>query len=213
MNKIITLVAVAVVIIGGYFYLNNSTMSSLSKTVVAPSDATPTFAPEIKKILDEEKVTIQSLANEQTIVEETRIANERDKGITETERIKLDNTWINSKEVTPFMRAFLENKTALFLLAFQKTHPGYKEIFISDAYGLNVGQTNKTSDYYQADESWWKDSFNNGDGKLLNGNVEFDESSQTESIPILAPVLDPLTGKAIGVLKAVLDVTSLVNKL
>ena len=69
--------------------------------------------------------------------------------------------------------------------------------------------TNKTSDYYQADEAWWTETYANGLGKSLFGAIEYDESALAEAIPIYVPITDPDTGSAIGVMKAVCDITAI----
>ena len=76
-------------------------------------------------------------------------------------------------------------------------------------YGLNAGQTNKTTDYYQADEDWWIGAYNSGKGKASHGTIEFDESAQTEAISLYIPVMDGINNKAIGVIKAVVSITAI----
>ena len=44
-----------------------------------------------------------------------------------------------------------------------------------------------------------------------HGKIEFDESSQTEAISLYVPVMDG--GKAIGVFKGVLDLSSISGQL
>ena len=35
---------------------------------------------------------------------------------------------------------------------------------LTDAKGAVIAATNKTSDYFQADERWWEEAYNNGKG-------------------------------------------------
>ena len=69
--------------------------------------------------------------------------------------------------------------------------------------------TNKTSDYYQADEDWWIQSYNEGQGKTFHGAIEYDESAKAEAIPLYMPIMDPDTNKAIGVMKVIIDITAI----
>lgn len=167
------------------------------------------LAPELDQLLAKEEETLKILAAGETIVDAVRSANARDRDISLAEITRLDTEWIASKTATPFIQQFMNNTAAFALLAFQKTHPRFKEIFIADAYGLNVGETNKTSDYYQADEAWWVNSMNGGTGKVFHGQIEFDQSAQTEAISIYVPIIDLSTLSAIGVLKGVLDLSVL----
>ena len=210
MKKILlTLTLVAVVLSMWYF----STRSQVSLPAVPSQDTQVALAPEVENVLDQEITTLGMLAQDPVVISETQKSNQKNKDLTKAEIDRLDRDWQQSKTITPFIRMFLENATAERLLAFQKNHPGFKEIFVADAYGLNVGQTDKTSDYYQADESWWTDSFNAGKGKTFHGKIEFDASSQTEAISIYIPIMNPESGAAIGVLKGVLDLLSIKNSL
>ena len=74
-----------------------------------------------------------------------------------------NDEWILAEddEVTPFMGTLLGNKASTFLqnvLNEDKMKPTdyvYEEIFLTNAYGANVAQTGKTTDYKQSDEEWW----------------------------------------------------------
>ena len=92
---------------------------------------------------------------------------------------------------------------------FQEAHDGFPEIFVTDRHGLIVAQTNKTSDYNQADEDWWTRTFGDGAGQTHHGPIEYDESAQAEAISIYVPVVDPGSKKTIGVMKAVCDITAI----
>lgn len=74
----------------------------------------------------------------------------------------------------------------------------YNEVFVMDAKGLNVAQSDVTSDLWQGDEDKFTKSFGAGDAGYFADKVEFDESSQSFSTQVSAAVKDPATGKAIG---------------
>jgi len=95
----------------------------------------------------------------------------------------------------------LTNQTAQELRAFQRTFPDNAEIFATDEYGAVTGITNRTSDYYQADEEWWQAAYNNGDGAVYVSDPEYDESLGKFSVLIAIPVVDKDTNKVIGVLR------------
>ena len=90
---------------------------------------------------------------------------------------------------------------------------GFPEIFVVDTYGLNVGQTNKTTDFYQADEDWWVRSYNEGVGLAFHGPIEFDESAQKVAIALYVPIIDPATSRAIGVVKAIVGIAFIKSEL
>lgn len=74
----------------------------------------------------------------------------------------------------------------------------YTEIFVMDNKGLNVGQSDVTSDYWQGDEDKWKKTYLAGASAVFIDDVEFDESTQTFQAQLSLPVVDPNTGETIG---------------
>ncbi|MEM8870329.1 MAG: PDC sensor domain-containing protein [Pseudomonadota bacterium] len=72
------------------------------------------------------------------------------------------------------------------------------EVFVTDQLGLNVIQSNVTSDYWQGDEDKWQQSFGKPDGTIHFGEVELDESTQTYQSQISMPINDPDSGAPLG---------------
>ncbi len=134
------------------------------------------------------------------ILEALRIANNRYRGISDEQIQALDKTWITSgDEIIESMTDFQCNEA---LKIFQAGYPGFAEIFITEMNGLNVCVTNKTSDYYQADEEWWIRTIKQGKS-WRQSNLEFDESAGVFAVPLYIPVRDPANGNLLGAAKAV----------
>jgi hypothetical protein len=167
------------------------------------------FSAEVQTVLDRKTADIETLAATPEVVEAVRVANEQNAGLTQAEIRRLDAQWQAAEGVDDFIKPFVTNDCALLLIDFQDTHDGFAEIFVTDRSGLIVAETNKTSDYYQADEDWWIDAFAEGRGKAYHGPLEYDESAQSEAISVYVPVRDPQTDEAIGVMKAVCDLTAI----
>ncbi len=85
----------------------------------------------------------------------------------------------------------------------------YAEIFVTNVYGANVAQSEKTSDYRQDDEKWWQKAKENG---LFLSEGGYDESAGVYSSDISIRILDE-NGNFIGVLKAVINVESITEDL
>lgn len=79
----------------------------------------------------------------------------------------------------------------------------FKEIFFTDAHGYNVALTGLTSDFVQKGEDWWDIAWEKG---IHVGDVLYDESARVYSIAISPRIDDPVTGRPLGVMKAVLDI-------
>jgi len=149
---------------------------------------------------------IESFAENKEIVEELKVGNEAHSDLTDEEILSMDAEW-RSTDVTSKQKIDLHsNEASSLLVDIQNMEPKFAEIFITDAYGLNIAQTNVTTDYYQADESWWVEAYNNGAG--FYGDIEFDESAQKWSVPIYTN-LENENGEVIGVVKALLDTSKI----
>ena len=134
------------------------------------------------------------------ILEALRVANNRYRGISHEQIQALDKTWITAgNDIVAKMTDFQCNEA---LKIFQAGYGEFKEIFVTEMNGLNVCTTNKTSDYYQADEEWWTRTIKNGKS-WRQPNLEFDESAGVFAVPIYISVRDPANGNLLGAAKAV----------
>ena len=129
------------------------------------------------------------------------------------EQIESDWDQLDANE-SPLLVSILQNPASRFLRDFAAVAPALREIFVTDVHGRVVAATNKTSDYFQADERWWQHAYRQGTGGHYLSDVLFDQSVGSYAIEVAEPVMDPETNTAIGVLKAALDgqeIVGLVN--
>lgn len=101
-----------------------------------------------------------------------------------------------SLNVSPQANAYLNQQVAY------SAHFG--EIFFTDRNGFNAALSNKTSDFVQSDEGWWKSAWEDG---IALGEVEFDDSAGIWSVDISVRIDEPGTNKPLGVMKTVLGVS------
>jgi hypothetical protein len=78
-----------------------------------------------------------------------------------------------------------------------------------DAKGLNVGQSDLTSDYWQGDEAKWKKTYLVGPKAMHVGGVKTDQSTQTLQSQLSMAVVDPASGKVIGAVTVGVNVEQL----
>ncbi len=124
--------------------------------------------------------------------------------------LQLDERWQDSDPNEPNSVAYnlIHNESAEIIRQFVQEDTDseskfkYAEIFVTNAYGANVAQSGKTSDFRQDDEEWWQESKKHG---IFLSESGFDESSGVYSSDIVIQVLDK-EGRFIGVLKAVISV-------
>ncbi len=123
-----------------------------------------------------------------------------------------DDRWVDAADDDPLIVGIIDNTLAKQLRDFRQEFPQHVEVFFTDVEGGLIASTNRTSDYYQADEEWWQDAFSNGLGGVHIGNPEFDESSGVPtSINIAVPLFSRSDQgvKIVGVMRSTLTLSSL----
>lgn len=126
----------------------------------------------------------------------------------------LDARWASLPENAPEVAACLQNDLARQLREFQKRNPNFAEIIVTDQLGRLIAATNKTSDYWQADELWWQEAAVTKAGTAYVEGLDFDESSGTHSVSLSVPLFDPRRPeKPVGILKGVLNVMPFFQKI
>lgn len=144
---------------------------------------------------------ILGLVNTPEVVDIVKAQNARNAAISQTEIDRLDKQWrsetrnsggdlIDSTLSTPLSMRLKKIKSGEQDL--------FTEIFVMDSHGLNVGQSDITSDYWQGDEAKWKKTFLVGPDAVHISKVEFDESSQTYQAQISVAISDRQTNTVIG---------------
>ena len=89
---------------------------------------------------------------------------------------ELDSQWRKERESDkqPLISAVLSNPTSTYLTRVQAQSIGlYSEIFVMDDDGLNVGQSNISSDFWQGDEAKFQETFDRGAGSVFIDKPEF----------------------------------------
>ncbi len=127
---------------------------------------------------------------------------------------KIDRDWANGADL-PIIDELSGNELAKELQArksFYQNKYGYPllgEIFVTNKFGVNVAQTGRTTDYYQADEKWWQVAKKDG---LFISEVSHDKNSGTLSTEIAVRINDA-NGNFAGVIKAAPNIKEAVNVL
>lgn len=106
----------------------------------------------------------------------------------------MDDAWSsNSPDAEQTVNGVANNDLSGYLIDFIKSNPAEVEVFVTDLKGMNIAMTDKTSDFLQSDEGWWKSTYSNGIGAVYIGEVEYDESSQAYAMNLGVPIRDPKT--------------------
>jgi len=189
------------------------TSCSPAPSVNGSEPDSPLFSEEIQIALNHERNLLHGEMDNPVYLEILHAADEKKTTLAPEIIRQLDEQWSQTSPKDVLAQTLLNSACSNELRSFRAAHPEFAEIFITDSQGRNVCLTNKTSDYYQADEAWWINTHNSNDPYGLYSPIEFDESSSTESISLFLPVLDPLTGNKLGILKAVVKLSHLAEGL
>ena len=109
---------------------------------------------------------------------------------------------------TPLMANIMNNNLSIELRRiatyFEVTygHEVFPEIFLTNQYGVNIAQTGRTSDYYQADEIWWQQAATEG---LYIGEIDYDDSAGVTALETAVAIFDQ-AGGFMGVMKVLIAI-------
>jgi hypothetical protein len=116
-----------------------------------------------------------------------------------------DREWTRSRGAVPIALEVVRSEPSEYLRKSTAIHPSYREMLVTDRFGALVAATNIPTDYYQADEEWWRKAFGDGDrGSIHIGKLGFDASAGAHTIEVAVPLLENLdeqTTQVAGVLK------------
>ena len=119
--------------------------------------------------------------------------------------MELDRRWQSDRAGGAERSALLESAASGFLADLTRNDPVKREILVTDRYGRLVAASNVTSDYFQADEDWWRQAFDEGRGHVSISDVRRDESAGVYAFEIAVPVPAPSSDQVAGVMKIVMD--------
>jgi signal transduction histidine kinase len=176
-----------------------------------------TLALSVGNLLNQEVDTLRAFSLSKNIADAAAVASRAyatmDRAKITADLLDIDRRWLTAGNDTPIVQQFVNNATAAELRRYREQFAGNVEVFVTDQYGALVAATNRTSDFYQADEEWWQKAWNNGRGATYIGQPAHDESSRTFAIVIALPVYEYGTTNVVGILRTTFMVSSLLNLL
>lgn len=152
----------------------------------------------IRKLVDR---TFKVWTSDPALINAIRSQNAANTGLTQSDIDALDKTWRAETKASakPMIDEMLGRPVSKKLLGYENAGEGlFTEIFVMDNLGLNVAQSDATSDYWQGDEAKWKKTFLVGPDAVFIDDVEFDESTQTFQAQVSLAIADPDDGAVIG---------------
>ena len=144
---------------------------------------------------------VEAWLTDPVVVGAIKEQNAKTAGLDDAAIDKLDKEWRAQATAAdkPFVNEVLARELSKFLMEKKEGSQGMiTEMFVMDAKGLNVGQSDVTSDYWQGDEAKWQKSYAAGAGAMFIDGVEEDESTQALQSQASVTISDPETGEPIG---------------
>lgn len=121
--------------------------------------------------------------------------------------------WVNAADWDPVVQAVLSNETATWLGWFQEQHPGHIEIMVTDKFGALLAATDRPSDFYQGDESWWVNAYAQEAGAVFVSHPTLDVSQDQQSLIIAVPVYGSEGGSVVGILRSTYNLDALTARM
>ena len=193
----------------GHFIVSISVLLVLSL-------AFPAYAQQVapgKHLVDSQVIqAIKSFVN--TDIVRLSIANQNEKygSMQETEIIQLDKQWRSEtkKADQPLISATLSNPLSSYLTRVQAHSYGlYTEMFAMDKNGLNVGQSNISSDYWQGDEAKFQKTYPVGKDAVFIDEPEYDDNLGIWRVQVNLAVSDKEQTGAIGAITVEINLSEL----
>lgn len=146
------------------------------------------------------------------LIEALRSQNADTAGLGQAQIEALDLQWRTELEQSdqPLIQKVMANAGSKFLRVKRDQSDGMiTELILMDKVGLNAGQSDLTSDYWQGDEAKFRKSFGAGPDAIFVDEVEQDESTGLLQSQVSLTVKDPQTGEALGALTVGIDADKL----
>ncbi len=169
-------------------------------------------AQEVKLFIEERVMHVGTIATEPAIVEAATSSNlawlhmSNDAIAARINRI--EEEW-NTPAVESLVTRILSSKAAFRLRRYIEMDPRFLRITLTDANGVTVAATHKTLDYLQADEEFWQGIYANGRGAISITGILYDDVTKKSYVGIGRPILEEGTGRFIGAVDALVDLSSL----
>lgn len=127
----------------------------------------------------------------------------------------IESRWRGLSPSDSEVQNILTNDISQSLKRFRDACPLYAEVFVTDERGQLIGSTEKTTDYWQADETWWQEAISLAPGRAHLEGINSDESAGVHSLDVAIPVFSggEADTRPIGVVKGVLNVSPLFSKI
>ena len=159
---------------------------------------------------------VGAIANNPTLVQAVASTNRQyDRLSEEAIRNKQDaveQKW-NSPESDPIATTILTSDLARWLRRNRELNPRLLRVAVADVTGATVAATDKPSHYAQVEREYWGNLDSRSQTAIYLTDLRYDEQSHLDYISITYPILQEGTGRFIGAVTALADLSPLFSQL
>ncbi len=159
---------------------------------------------------------VSVIANNPSVVQAVVSANHQYERLSDDAVMsKLEATeqkWNNS-EGDALAKNILTSDLARQLRRMRELNPTLLKVTVADASGATVAATDKPVRYFQMDRGYWGMLYSQGQGAIDVADLRYDELNRLPYISIAYPILQESTGRFIGAVTALVDVSPLFAQL
>lgn len=181
----------------------------------APKAVAKTPSHPTEKLVDDKIIAgIREWLKNPVVAMSIESQNQRYGKISQAKIDKLDKQWVaeREKQDQPLVATTLSSPLSTYVTQVQAGSTGlYTEIIIVDDKGLNVGQSDITSDFWQGDEAKFKKTFPVGPDAVFVDAAELNKDTNTWRAQVNMTVTDD-KGTAIGAATVEVNLTELARR-
>jgi hypothetical protein len=159
---------------------------------------------------------VSAIANNPTLVQAVASANRRYDRLGEeairTKQDEIEKKW-NSSEADDLTKSMLTSDLARMLRRERELNPRLLRVAVADMTGATIAATDKPSHYSQTEREYWRDLDARSQAAIHLTDVRYDEQSHLYYISVTYPVLQEGTGRFVGAVTALADLTPLFSQL
>jgi signal transduction histidine kinase len=121
-----------------------------------------------------------------------------------------EQLWQASAEYTDFILSYRSNAQTRELSQFRGAVLLHNNVFLTDRYGgLVAAQGEKPARFAFAEEDWWQAAWNDSQGGIYIGRLQFDPKAKISTMFIAVGVLNPQANRVVGVLASTYELSGI----
>ena len=122
---------------------------------------------------------------------------------------QIESVWSTLRLDSPQVQTVLNNPLAARVRDFGRKNWIFAELIVVGRSGKVVAATSRPSNYDQSNETWYREAMRLSRGQAFLEGFQYDESAGVLALDIALPIVPEASGSAIGVLKAVVNISTL----